>query len=261
MKKHYLIVFLLIFSFQLKSQTLPEQFSLVEYTPKITSQVGTNCYAYASAYVNLTTQIAFKNNGRNPTADVALSFGFVDGTVQYLQKQLGKKNFIKLVADSLYEGNSDGINNLDYAFFALYKYGTTTFSTFPYRDAKEIKTYFDPTLLSDRTLFKISIPTEVYNPDDSFTESKLNNFKKYISSGIPIIISVDQPMADCDWDKIRTYDPDPNDQDGNHIVNIIGYTAKEFIIKNNYDIDCILSASFSDVFKILRWAYVIERAN
>jgi len=263
MKTIFASICLFIFSFQLRSQTLPEQFSLVEYAPTITAQSGTNSSAYAAAYVNMSTQLAFKKSVRNPSPDDALSFGFVDGTIQYFQKQLGKKKFIKIVADTLYEGGTDVVNDLDYVFYALHQYGTIPYVKFPYQDAKEVKAYFDPTLLSDKSIYKINIPTEVFNPDDSFSQEKLNSFKKYISSGVPVMIAIDQPVADCDWNNLATYDTDKNNEDGNHIANIVGYNdmTGQFIIKNNYEKDCLIIHNYADVFKILRWAYVLDFKN
>lgn len=163
-----------------------------------------------------------------------------------------------MVADTLYAGSAAGINNLDYAFFVLHKYGTTSYSKFPYKDAREIKAYYNPTLLNDPNLVKTGIPEELYNPDSTFTLQVLNNFKHYITRGVPILIAIDQPFPLCDWENINQYEPNPKNMDGNHIVNIIGYNNGEFIIKNNYEEDCINSYSYENIFKILRWAYVLE---
>lgn len=230
--------------------------TLLDFTPKLTTQVGTNCFAYASAYVALTTMRCYSHGLRDPQATDALSFGFVDGAVQYL-KGLGYRQFTQDVGDALYDGNTDDLGNLDFAFYILFKYGTTSLQQFPYREEDEIRRHFDPASLTQPDLVKIGKPVQIFTPWQGYSDALLAQFNQYLSQGKPIIISIEQPrLRNCVWVNIDTFEPNQRDTSGNHIVTLIGYDGDKLQVKNNYDLDCSSWYAATDIFKIMKWAYV-----
>ena len=134
-----LSVFVLCLLFPLyvfsQANTKLTKYSLYEYAPQISSQdmqTG-NCYAYAAAYVALTTRKAWKEDHKFPDSTYSYSLGYVDAGIQ----SLGKSRISREIGE-MYDGYTGMLGDLDYAFYILYKYGTVPFVEFPYTSQRDI---------------------------------------------------------------------------------------------------------------------------
>lgn len=234
-------------------QAPPTSFSLEEYTPQITVQDGANCFAYASAYVALTTQYAFSHR-QKPDSAHAYSFGFVDGAISYL----GADN-VRQAAYELWKGDIRDYGNLDNALYILVKYGTITFNKFPYTLEDDIDRHFTGDMLTAPTDLKISGINELITPTDyHHNDAILFKLQTEIAKGHPIICAIKELTGRCDQNFVRA-DPWRIAPAANHIVNVIGYNTvtRTLTVKNNFKKDCVFEVPLDRFCNALSWAYVL----
>ena len=226
-------------------------FSLEEYTPKFSFQTEGDCFAYATAYMALSTQLAYEAKIKNPGKSFALSYDFTEAILAFEERE--EENFRTNAARELYNiTSSDELGPLDYTFYTLYKYGTVKFDQFT---GGKINTE-SPQM---KMLIRFPKPREVFNLyNDTFNLRKANELKSYILAGKPIIISINQPEANCDrWKiakKVRTKIQ--------HIVTIIGFRDNTLLIQNNYGAaNCRYYYTIDEIANIIEWAYVYDKAG
>ncbi|MCF1717056.1 hypothetical protein L0U88_20605 [Flavihumibacter sp. RY-1] len=256
MKKYFLFVLLLFRMTYSISQTSQPVFTLEKFAPKITRQDGSNCYAYSAAYVALTIQIAYSKSSNLDSSSI-FSFGYVDGYKSYLIKKLGIDSFNKRVNHAIYNDTAEIIGNLDYVFYILKEYGTVKFSEFPYTRHKQIIKCFKQFNHYNLHLQKIKSVNEIFKFGQEITNETIYYFKSELLKGKPIICSIEQPKASCDWGDISKI-PRTTSSMGNHIVTIIGYNNDKFLIKNNYHPTCVTEYSMVSFLNMLGWAYTFN---
>jgi len=248
------LIFLGLFQLNLYRQAaLPEDFTLVDHAPKLVAQESPNCFAFAAAYVALTTQVAYQNKLKHPDKNAAFSFGFVDGVIA----DVGKRK-VRKAANEKWGGNLEDYNNLDNAFWVLHVYGTVSFSEFPLIEEKNSAKFYrrNKTMLKEANVTLIKDRKELLTPEDTKDEAFIKSLAQYISNGVPIICAINQKEAVCTIE----FAGDAASGD-NHIVTILGYNlrSRNFIVRNNYDCcNCDIEIGFDEFLRCLRWAYVLE---
>lgn len=257
MKPLFFFSLLLYFISSLNAQiTQPLSHSLEQFTPKITYQDGGNCYAYSAAYVALTAQIASSQN-KTVDSSTTFSFGYVDGYKYHLIKKLGIDSLNRLVNHEIYNDTAEIIGNLDYTFYILKEYGTVTFSEFPYTRYKKIHKCFNKIKHNQYNFQKIASINEVFRFGQPITAETIDSFKAELLKGKPIICSIEQKKADCNWGDISSLERTTSSM-GNHIVTIIGYNNDKFLVKNNYHPNCVTAYSIKGFLNMLGWAYTFN---
>ena len=233
--------------------------SLRQFTPKITTQQGPNCWAYASAYVAVSTRLAYLNKTPNPSNKQAFSYGLICSAMS-----LASWGKVDEWSNEMFPDCKSGIGNLDFALYSLVNYGTVSYAEFPQVSTKLTEQKLKSILSSAKKVIKIKDVHEIISTCTCNDRDKsIQTIKAALQQGKPIVCAIYQDRQNgsdgCDENFIKQYSS-RMPPESNHIVNIVGISesSKKFLIKNNYEEDCTFWVDWDKVLSITSWAYTFD---
>jgi hypothetical protein len=212
-------------------------------------QSGPNCYAYALAYIALTTKLNIQFNNQFNEPSKFCSYLFLD----QLLKKIGRKKVSNLVT-AYYAGKCEGCGDLDNVMYLLKVRGTVLTKTFEHKSKVNA---------CDTGEYKIKNFTAIDSPDIySNLILRIANYKRALVEKEPIVIAFKQTDAVCTENFIKPKELDNNIPTNNHIVTILGYDdtidGGSFLVLNNYGEGCTIWVRYGDMLSVISWAYIIQ---